>query len=137
MFTPRDATVATYFFLPGPPRPPEFHAMGHRCQTAPSVYSAGVSASHKSLRRWFGALCLLGAIGLLIAGETVFKGKMSPLGFVIYWAGCFVLTALAAIAAVRDVARVRQEQRDEQRALIESTLHEIERESRTRQEADK
>ncbi len=87
-------------------------------------------------RRWFGALCLLAAIGLLIAGETVFQGRLSPAGFVLYWAACFVLTALAAIAAVREAARIRHEQRDEQRALLESTLREIERESQSRQKAD-
>ena len=88
----------------------------------------------KSRRRWVGAICLLSAIAILIAGETVLKGRMEPLAFVCYWSACFILTAIAACVAVIDASRVRAEQRDNQRALIESTLQEVEREKRSRRE---
>ncbi len=86
----------------------------------------------KARRRWFGTLCLLTAIGLLIAGETVFKGRLSPLGFLLYWTGCFVVTGLAALTALRDAASVRAESRQEQRALFEETLRKAEAEKHAR-----
>lgn len=84
--------------------------------------------SSKSRRRWFGATCLLTAIAMLVAGVTVLEGAMAPLAFVGYWLACLLLTALAAGTALIDASRVRAEQREEQRALIENTLKEVERE---------
>ncbi|MBP9903300.1 MAG: hypothetical protein V9H26_28910 [Verrucomicrobiota bacterium] len=86
----------------------------------------------KARRRWFGVLCLLGAIGMLVAGETALKGRFSPMGFLLYWTGCFFITALAAVMALLDAARVRTESRHEQRALFEETLRKIETEKRSR-----
>ncbi len=86
----------------------------------------------KTRRRWFGALCLLIAVGMLVAGETWLKGRLSAAGFLFYWTGCFLLTALAAGAALLDVARVRAEGRNQQRALFEETLRKMEAEQRTR-----
>lgn len=91
-----------------------------------------MSLNAKARRRWFGALCLLAAVGLLVAGETVLKGRLSPVGFLIYWISCFFVTALSATAALLDAARVRAESRDEQRALFEETLRRIESEKRAR-----
>ena len=92
----------------------------------------GVTANPKIQRRWLAAICLLAAITMLIAGETALKERLQPLGFVVYWSSCFILTGLAATLALIDAAKVRNEQRDEQRALIETTLQEIEREKRSR-----
>jgi hypothetical protein len=94
-----------------------------------------VTANAKTCRRWFGTLCLLAASVMLIAGETLLRGRLAGVTLICYWLGCFVLTALSAGAALVDAARVRAEIRDEQRALIESTLHEIEREKRSRKGA--
>ncbi len=91
-----------------------------------------MSVKAKTRRRWFGALCLLTAVGMLVAGETVLKGRLSPVGFLLYWIGCFVVTALAATAALLDAARVRAESRHEQRVLFEETLRKIESEKRAR-----
>lgn len=91
-----------------------------------------MSLNAKARRRWFGALCLLTAVGMLVAGETVFKDRLSPVGFLLYWIGCFVVTALAATAALLDATRVRAESRHEQRALFEDTLRRIESEKRAR-----
>ena len=81
--------------------------------------------SAKSRRRWFGAICLLGALGLLLAGETQPGGRLSGITFIFYWLLCLVLTLLAMIAALLDVFALRRENRDHQRALIESTIEEI------------
>lgn len=82
----------------------------------------------KTRRRWFGALCLLAAIVMLVAGETVLKGRLSALGFVAYWLGCFVVTMLAIYVALLDARVVREETHAEQRALIENTVRKIQEE---------
>ncbi len=82
----------------------------------------------KTRRRWFGALCVLAAIAMLVAGETVLKGRLSALGFVAYWLGCFVVTALAICAALLDARAVREETHAEQRALFENTVRKIQEE---------
>lgn len=94
-----------------------------------------MSLNAKARRRWFGTLCLLTAIGMLVAGETVFKGRLSALGFLLYWTGCFGVTGLAALTALRDAASVRAESRQEQRALFEETLRKIEAEKQARTQA--
>jgi hypothetical protein len=91
-----------------------------------------MSLKAKARRRWFGGLSLLAAVGMLVAGETVLKGRLSPVAFLLYWAGCFIVTALAAMAALLDAARVRAESRQEQRVLFEETLRKIESEKRAR-----
>ncbi len=91
-----------------------------------------MSWNAKTRRRWFGTFCLLTAIGMLAAGETVFKGRLPPLGFLLYWAGCFVVTGLAALTAFIDAACVRAESRQEQRALFEETLRKVEAEQHSR-----
>jgi hypothetical protein len=79
----------------------------------------------KTRRRWFGALCLLAALALLAAGETVLKGRLNAWGFIAYWLVCFVVTVLAIGTALLDARAVREETQTEQRALFESTLQEI------------
>ena len=81
--------------------------------------------SAKARRRWFGAICLLGALGLLLAGETRPDGRLTGITFILYWLLCLVLTLLAMIAALLDAFALRRENRDRQRALIESTIEEI------------
>jgi hypothetical protein len=98
----------------------------------PSIYADEMSLNPRARRRWFGVLCLLVAVGMMVAGETVLQGRLSPVGSLIYWITCFIVTALAAMTALLDAARVRAESRIEQRALIEETLRRIEVEKRAR-----
>lgn len=98
----------------------------------PAIYADDMSLNAKARRRWFGALCLFTAIGMLVAGETVLPGRLSPVGILFYWAGCFLVTALAALVALLDAARVRAESRQAQRSLFEETLHQVESEKRAR-----
>lgn len=86
--------------------------------------------SSKRRRRWFGALCLIAAIAMLAGDELALKGRLHPLTSLVYWLVCFLLTILAIFAALADVRALRQKSRDEQRALFEHTLREIERERR-------
>ena len=84
-----------------------------------------MKASAKSRRRWFGGICLLGALGMLLGGETRPDGRFTGVAFILYWSLCLVLTLLAMMAALLDVFALRRENRDRQRALIESTIEEI------------
>ena len=95
-----------------------------------------MSPDPKTRRRIFGAVCLALALVMLIAGETVLQNRLSPVGFVVFWLGCMVFTAMAIGAALVDLFRVRTENRDAQRALIEETLREVEREKLRRKDTD-
>jgi 4-hydroxybenzoate polyprenyltransferase len=83
-------------------------------------------------RRWFGAVVLMAALGMLICGETVLKGKLRDLTFIAYWMICFALTGMAIVVAFVDARALRRHTRKEQRDLFETTLKEIQAEARTR-----
>ncbi len=87
-----------------------------------------MNSNPKTRRRIFGAICLGVALVMLIVGETILQNRFSPLGFVVFWLVCLVLTALAIGAAFVDLFRVRMESREAQRELIEETIREVERE---------
>jgi hypothetical protein len=89
-------------------------------------YFPSVTFTAKSRRRWFGALCLLAAIVMLIAGETTPSERLDGVVFVIYWMACFLFAALAMLVGILDARALRREARAEQRALLENTLEEIE-----------
>lgn len=91
-----------------------------------------MSNKTKTRRRWFGVVCIVVAIVMLIAGETVLKAKLAGVALLCYWMACLILTALAALAAIVDAARVSQEHKAEQRSLLEETLRKIEREKQAR-----
>jgi hypothetical protein len=88
-------------------------------------------------RRWFGAIVLAVALLMLILGQTILDGKISGISFLAYWAICFVFLFLAVVVAIRDVKAIQNEVRSEQRTLLESTLQDIEREARNRQQQSK
>jgi membrane protein implicated in regulation of membrane protease activity len=93
----------------------------------------------KSRRRWFGALCLLAALVMLVAGETTPGERLDGLAFVGYWLACFLFATLAMFTAMLDARAVRREARQAQRTLLESTLEDIERgrQPRPRREAQR
>jgi len=62
----------------------------------------------------------------LIWGQTVLKPHLEGIGFLIYWAGCFLFTFGAIGIALVDMRAVRQRVRAEQEALIRRTLANIE-----------
>ncbi|SRR5258706_262455 len=81
-------------------------------------------------RRWFGAISLFAALVMLILGETVLKGRLVELAFVVYWLICFGFTGLAILAAFLDVHAMRSRVREEHRKLLEITLKKIETEAK-------
>jgi 4-hydroxybenzoate polyprenyltransferase len=84
-----------------------------------------VNLNPKTLRRGFGTICLLVAIGMLVVGETVIEGKLSPTAFLVYWLVCLGFTIMAIITAVADMRALRRETREEQRAMLEHTLQNV------------
>ena len=79
-------------------------------------------------RRWLGAIFLLAALIMLVAGETVLEGRLGTIGFILFWMACFAFTCLALLIAFIDAAIVRRRARQEHRQFLEHTLREIARE---------
>jgi hypothetical protein len=82
--------------------------------------------AQKRRRRWLGAISLVIAVLMLIAGETVLKGRFSPWLFIAYWALCFCLTVLAIAVALLDFRSLSARTRADHKALLEETLRGIE-----------
>ena len=83
-------------------------------------------------RRRFGALVLLAALGMLIGGETVLKGKLDGLAFIIYWLVCFGFTGLAIVIAILDARALQHRIHQEQHDLFDTTLKQIETEAKAK-----
>ena len=83
-------------------------------------------------RRWLGALVLLAALGMLIGGETVLKGKLDGLAFIFYWLVCFGFTGLAIVIAFLDARALQRRTHQEQRDLFATTLKQIETEAKAK-----
>ena len=84
------------------------------------------------MRRWIGACALGLALVMLALGSTVLEGRLSAPAFLLYWLVCFVCTVAAIFVAVADAAATRRRLRQDQRALLESTLETIRREAKNR-----
>ena len=76
-------------------------------------------------RRITGGFALLGALGLLIAGETLLKAQLKGVTYILYWLACLVLTTIAIIAAFMDVRALQRRTRREQEVMIEEAFKEI------------
>jgi uncharacterized membrane protein len=87
-----------------------------------------VTNDFSARRRWFGALCLLAAITLLVVDEYVIRDRIGDLLKLAYWLVCLVFTMLAIVAAFLDIRALRRSTRDQQRALFENTLQKVSRE---------
>jgi endonuclease/exonuclease/phosphatase (EEP) superfamily protein YafD len=85
-------------------------------------YNAHVSLNTKIARRTLGTVSLVLAMAMLIAGETILKGRLSAIAFLFYWFACFVLTVLAIVAALLDARAVRTENQRQQLELLKKTL---------------
>jgi hypothetical protein len=79
-----------------------------------------------SRRRLAGVLFLVGALIMLVVGETVLKSRLKDLSFLVYWLICFVLTGMAIFVAFLDASEVGRRTRREARDLLETTLSRIE-----------
>jgi membrane protein implicated in regulation of membrane protease activity len=83
-------------------------------------------------RRWLGALMLLTALGMLVAGETVLKNRLKDLAFLLYWLLCFAFTSLAIVMAYLDVRALQRRTRREAHELLQTTLKDIQTEARSK-----
>ena len=88
-------------------------------------------------RRWGGALALAAALLMVVAQETVLKGRLSAPASLGYSLICLGLTALAMVAALLDLRALRRRSRDQQRDLFEQTLKTIETEAKARRHPGK
>jgi hypothetical protein len=79
-------------------------------------------------RRMLGAVFLAGAMATL-AGLWVLQNPLSQIVSLIL---CLVFTCLSIIVAFRDFSAIRWRLREEQRELLEKTLHEIAQEKQSR-----
>jgi hypothetical protein len=87
--------------------------------------------SADALRRWFGLFFLAVAFGMLIWGQTVLRVRLqnTPVLFLVYWGICFLVTFAAIFTALVDMRATRKRARQEQQALLQRTLNDIESES--------
>src|SRR5436190_8102059 len=76
--------------------------------------------------RWVGGIALVGALIMLILGQTVLEGRLRALGFLTYWVVCFLLLGVAVVSALRDFRGLQYRMRQEQRSLLDATLKKIE-----------
>jgi hypothetical protein len=93
----------------------------------------GIDATAR--RRWFGALALGGALLMLAAGATVLSGRLTGMGFLLYWGACLALTVVAILTAFIDMRAVQYELRQEKHELIQSTIQNIQKDAQTKARA--
>ena len=74
-----------------------------------------------------GMFFLIIAVVMLVVGETALRNSLGKVPFLFYWMVCFIFTGLAILFAVRDMAGVQRQARDQQRELLEKTINEIAR----------
>jgi hypothetical protein len=84
-----------------------------------------VKTAEAAWRRWFGLLFLILAGGMLIWGLTLLRSQLHRWGFILYWTGCFVFTALAIVIALLDLIAVRRAALLERRVLLERAAAEM------------
>ncbi len=75
-----------------------------------------------AIRRMISGLFLFLALLMLALGLTLFSAKLAGVNFATYWLVCFLLTGIAAITALADLALIRRKLRKEQQQLIQSTV---------------
>lgn len=69
---------------------------------------------------------------MLVGGETIFQGRFSIFGFLIYWLACFLFTSMAVLIALRDFRALKRRTIEEQRSLFQTTLTEIANDARSK-----
>jgi hypothetical protein len=69
----------------------------------------------------------MGAIAMLVLGQTLLKSYLDGAVFIFYWLACFLLTGLTMITALIDARAVRQAAREQQHDLLRNTLEKINR----------
>ncbi len=91
----------------------------------PSRFGAKLVPMTKSVHgrlRWFGALCLILAGGMLVWGLTLLRPYLTGLAFGVYWLVCMGFTGLAMLVALLDVRIIRQQAREQQVEMLNRLL---------------
>lgn len=83
-------------------------------------------------RRVVATLFLVVVIGMIVLGQTVLNGRLSPAATIVYWGGCLLLTLGTIILSLMDLLRTLGETRRTQRELANETIEQIERDAISR-----
>ncbi len=75
---------------------------------------------------------MLAAIGMLVAGQTVFDSRLKGVAVAFYWLNCFGLTAAAIIIAFLDARAAARRICNEERELLNTALRQIQTDTRNR-----
>ena len=67
----------------------------------------------------------MGAVAMLVLGQTVLKSYLDGATFIFFWLACFLLTGLTIVTALIDARAVRQSAREQQHDLLQDTLEKI------------
>lgn len=95
-----------------------------------------MALDQKRRRRLLGTVVLLAAVLMLVAGETVLKGRLSAGGFLIFWLIGIAFTLTAILIALRDVRALREETTHEQKELLKNTIEEIQSDAKHKRGED-
>jgi hypothetical protein len=77
-----------------------------------------MSNSARRTRRLLGLAFLAAAFLMLFAGQTVLRGSLEGITFIVYWLACLGLVTLALLTALLDALIIRQQTRRQQLDLL-------------------
>ena len=81
-----------------------------------------MSNSARRTRRLLGLAFLAAAFLMLFAGQTVLRGQLQGIAFIVYWLACLGLVTLALLTALLDALIIRQQTRRQQLDLLRDAL---------------
>jgi len=81
-----------------------------------------MSNSALRTRRLLGLAFLAAAFLMLFAGQTVLRGPLEGIAFIVYWLACLGLVTLALLTALLDALIIRQQTRRQQLDLLRDAL---------------
>jgi hypothetical protein len=73
-------------------------------------------------RRLLGLAFLAAAFLLVFAGQTLLRGQLQGIAFVVYWLACLGLVTLALLTALFDALIIRQQTRRQHLDLLRDAL---------------
>jgi hypothetical protein len=80
-------------------------------------------------RRVVATVLLLAVLGMIVLGQTLLNGRLSPAATILYWGSCLLLTLGTIVLSLIDLLRTLGETRRTQRELAAETMEQIEREA--------
>ncbi|MGZ4962723.1 MAG: hypothetical protein ACXWIU_16000 [Limisphaerales bacterium] len=86
-------------------------------------------SSSSVVRHWVAGVFIFIAIGMVVLGQTVFATRLKDYDYVFYWGACMIMTLLAAVAALIDMAVIRRQSRREHHQLVEESFKSVDSDS--------